>query len=152
MFWLQSRVKSKERKRKEMSQNTERMMLKQKEDQEFMMKLFDWMSDHYMERKLDVNEILSEVSMNLADFEDNIKRITGLSPKEYVYDFRMKKAKEMLEQTNDDISDIIEAVGFKNHEKFVFYFQQKTGMTPQEYRDKHQESQSNESAEYELIE
>jgi hypothetical protein len=64
----------------------------------------------------------------------------------------MKKAKEMLEQTNDDISDIIEAVGFKNHEKFVFYFQQKTGMTPQEYRDKHQESQSNESAEYELIE
>ena len=117
-----------------------------------MMKLYDWMSDHYMERKLDVNEILSEVSMNLADFEDNIKRITGLSPKEYVYDFRMKKAKEMLEQTNDDISDIIEAVGFKNHEKFVFYFQQKTGMTPQEYRDKHQESQSNESAEYELIE
>ena len=58
----------------------------------------------------------------------------------------------MLEQTNDDISDIIEAVGFKNHEKFVFYFQQKTGMTPQEYRDKHQESQSNEPAEYELIE
>ena len=73
MFWMQNRIKSKERNARRKDRNTELMLQKQKEDQEFMMKLYDWMTIHYMEEKLDVNEILAELSMNLADFEDNIK-------------------------------------------------------------------------------
>ena len=107
--------------------NSELMLEKQKEDQVFMMKLYDWMTIHYMEHKLDVNEILTELEMNLADFEDNIKRITGMTPKEYIYDFRLSKARDLLVNTNDSLEDIARIIGFKTMGKFEMLFQHKTG-------------------------
>jgi transcriptional regulator GlxA family with amidase domain len=147
MFWIQNRIKTREKKRKEQSINSELMLEKQKEDQVFMMKLYDWMTIHYMEHKLDVNEILTELEMNLADFEDNIKRITGMTPKEYIYDFRLSKARDLLVNTNDSLEDIARIIGFKTMGKFEMLFQHKTGMTPQEYRDKYTESNDNTSGE-----
>lgn len=147
MFWMQNRIKTREKKRKEQSMNSELMLEKQKEDQVFMMKLYDWMTIHYMEHKLDVNEILTELEMNLADFEDNIKRITGMTPKEYIYDFRLSKARDLLVNTNDSLEDIARIIGFKTMGKFEMLFQHKTGMTPQEYRDKYTESNDNTSGE-----
>ena len=152
MFWLQSRRKNLEKKRHNNAIDTEYLLRQQKQDQAFMEQLTAWMDVHHMEHQIDVNEILTQLSMNLADFEDNIKRITGMQPKEYIYDFRLHKAQELLEKTNDPVADIAARVGFRNLEKFEMLFRHKTGLTPQEYHDKHTASQPDAGEEYELIE
>ena len=60
--------------------------------------------------------------------------MTGISPIEYIQQFRIVKAAEQLLQTNQSIKEISAAVGIENPEYFSTLFKKKTGFTPTEYR------------------
>lgn len=63
-----------------------------------------------------------------------IKKYTGKNLYDYSVDFRMKKVCEMITQTNESISHILETLGFTNRNHFYKIFRRKYGMTPNEYR------------------
>ncbi|MGN4424871.1 bifunctional transcriptional activator/DNA repair enzyme AdaA [Bacillus cereus group sp. MYBK30-1] len=64
------------------------------------------------------------------------KKIVGISPIEYIQQFRITKATEYLSHTNQSIMEISTAVGIENPEYFATLFKKKTGFTPTEYRKK----------------
>ncbi|MCW9130941.1 bifunctional transcriptional activator/DNA repair enzyme AdaA [Bacillus paramycoides] len=64
------------------------------------------------------------------------KKIVGISPIEYIQQFRITKATEYLSHTNQSIIEISTAVGIENPEYFATLFKKKTGFTPTEYRKK----------------
>ncbi|OTW83153.1 AraC family transcriptional regulator [Bacillus thuringiensis serovar seoulensis] len=64
------------------------------------------------------------------------KRITGISPMEYIQQFRIVKAMEYLSHTKQSVKEISTAVGIENQEYFATLFKKKTGFTPTEYRKK----------------
>ncbi|MGH0600342.1 bifunctional transcriptional activator/DNA repair enzyme AdaA [Bacillus mycoides] len=64
------------------------------------------------------------------------KKIVGISPIEYIQQFRIKKATEYLSHTNQSIMEISTDVGIENPEYFATLFKKKTGFTPTEYRKK----------------
>ncbi|MFC9414269.1 bifunctional transcriptional activator/DNA repair enzyme AdaA [Bacillus mobilis] len=66
------------------------------------------------------------------------KKMTGISPIEYIQHFRIVKAAEQLLQTNQSIKEISTAVGIENPEYFATLFKKKTGFTPTEYRKKNE--------------
>jgi len=66
------------------------------------------------------------------------KKTTGISPIEYILQFRIVKAAEQLLQTNQSIKKISTAVGIENTEYFATLFKKKTGFTPTEYRKKNE--------------
>ncbi|CKH39264.1 response regulator [Streptococcus pneumoniae] len=66
------------------------------------------------------------------------KKMTGISPIEYIQRFRIVKAAEHLLQTNQSIKEISTAVGIENPEYFATLFKKKTGFTPTEYRKKNE--------------
>ena len=63
-----------------------------------------------------------------------LSKMTGISPIEYIQQFRIVKAAEHLLQTNQPIKEISNAVGIENPEYFATLFKKKTGFTPTEYR------------------
>ncbi|TKV47567.1 AraC family transcriptional regulator, partial [Bacillus sp. PIC28] len=65
-------------------------------------------------------------------------RIIGLTPIEYIQQFRVLKATEYLLHTNQSIKEISTAVGIENPEYFATLFKKKTGFTPTEYRKKNE--------------
>lgn len=59
---------------------------------------------------------------------------TGRSAKDHINDFLVEKAKHHLLSTTDSISTIAYSLGFNYPHYFARVFKQKTGKTPQEYR------------------
>ena len=56
------------------------------------------------------------------------------TPVRYLVDFRLNRAKELLEATNDTVTEIAAEVGIDNISYFVRIFTRKFGMTPRAYR------------------
>ena len=64
------------------------------------------------------------------------KQVTGVNFIDYLTEFRLNKAKELLVTTNSKINDIALQVGYQNSYMFRL-FKKYEGMTPGEYREKH---------------
>lgn len=58
----------------------------------------------------------------------------GITPKEYITNLRMEKAKRLLISTNDSISDIAGYVGYNTIQYFSEIFKSRIGITPSEFR------------------
>lgn len=65
---------------------------------------------------------------------DLLTKETGRSAKDHINDFLIEKAKHLLVSSTDSISGIAYALGFNYPHYFSRLFKQKTGKTPQEYR------------------
>ena len=118
------------------------------EEQQLMAMFTEWLDKRYAVHDLVLDEFLASAQMNRANFENTLRSITGLSPREFINDFRIRKAKEMLEQTSDSVADISFNCGFTDPVQFNRLFNAKTGMTPSQYRDKHHDGGETDS--YEL--
>ena len=57
-----------------------------------------------------------------------------ISPKQYIMDLRLQKAKQLLEEGALSITAISEQSGFSNPYHFCRIFKEHTGVTPSEYR------------------
>lgn len=69
-----------------------------------------------------------------AYFSRLFKEFTGSTFSEYITDCRIKKAEELLKETDVSVEDIIYDCGFTNRTRFFKIFAQKTGTTPNKYR------------------
>lgn len=58
----------------------------------------------------------------------------GITPKQYIINARINKAKQLLEDGAMQINAVSEQCGFSDAYHFCRLFRQKTGMTPTEYR------------------
>lgn len=92
-----------------------------------------FISQHYHE---DIHlEMLAEKYNTSAQYMSRLlKRELGVGFQEYLLDLRIRKAKELLAQSERKIGDIWEAVGFNNRNTFIRAFKGKEGITPSEYR------------------
>ncbi|MCK9414224.1 MAG: helix-turn-helix transcriptional regulator [Prolixibacteraceae bacterium] len=59
-----------------------------------------------------------------------------MPPIEYLQYVRIESAKKQLEQTNQNINEIIEHTGYTDPKSFRRVFNKIVGMTPLEYREK----------------
>lgn len=65
------------------------------------------------------------------------KRLTGVTPIEYIQETRIRNARNYLSQSNKTIGEIALLVGLPNIPYFITLFKKKTGLTPTEYRQQH---------------
>src|SRR5690606_23167742 len=63
-----------------------------------------------------------------------VKRETGMTPKAIVLQMRVQEAKELLEATSLNISEIAEQLGYHDVFSFSQQFKHKTGQSPTAYR------------------
>lgn len=92
----------------------------------------------YMEENYaaDINMavVSNYVSMNYSLFSYAFKQYTGENFVTYLKNLRLKKAKELLETTDDKVLDIGSAVGYENSKHFMKLFKSEYGISPSEYR------------------
>ncbi|MBQ8407592.1 MAG: helix-turn-helix domain-containing protein [Clostridia bacterium] len=92
----------------------------------------------YIERncgeKLLVNEIASLCGYSVEHFSRLFKKYTGKLPLEYISECRIKKAKNLLLNTDKPIENIISECGFSNRTAFFKKFYAAEDVTPLQFR------------------
>lgn len=82
---------------------------------------------------LSVAELADEVGLERTYFSSLFKKTTGVSPYAYLGDLRIRRACELLRDSEKNISEIAEAVGL-DYRNFARVFKAKTGQSPKGYR------------------
>lgn len=94
----------------------------------------EYIHKNYSNPELSVSEISEYIRLSTVQFNTLFKRYCGTTPGEYINQYRIKTAKELLISGNDNVSEICEKVGFLNTRTFNRVFKKYTNMTPTEYK------------------
>ena len=137
MFRIQRRLEKKEKVRLLREGSRKQMDLGQESDSDFMRIINEFMEVHFADPMLTIDELAAVSGTNSKDLARKFKQTTGQTPKEYIIDYRLKRAIEKLENTSDSIAQIAFDCGFSSAVGFNHIFSKKTGMTPSKYRDEH---------------
>ncbi|MFC3746400.1 bifunctional transcriptional activator/DNA repair enzyme AdaA [Paenibacillus sp. GCM10012306] len=62
------------------------------------------------------------------------KKVTGITPVDYLHQQRVAKAKQYLLHTEQGVAEIGQSVGLPNTSYFITLFKRKTGYTPSQFR------------------
>lgn len=82
----------------------------------------------------DIREIASRISVSRSHLQRLYKQFFSVSIKDDVINARMKKAAQLLTNTNLRIQEIAYRCGYNNENHFMRQFKEKTGVTPSVYR------------------
>lgn len=85
-------------------------------------------------RKLTVEELSTYVGLNRSYFGVIFKELTGLSPQDFIVDFKIHKAKKMFSNTSMSVGDIARSVGYNDPLTFSKIFKKTVGISPNAYR------------------
>jgi len=83
---------------------------------------------------LNIKDMAESLFLDSAYFSRLFKSRTGMSPKKYILNLRLDRAKELLKKTDYNINEISITVGFGDPLYFSRIFCKSEGMTPTEYR------------------
>lgn len=86
---------------------------------------------------LTIADIASQVYLAKTYICLLFKQETGETINEYITRVRMEKAKELLQDTDQKLSDVCTAIGYAEPSYFTKQFRKYTGMNPSDYRDLH---------------
>lgn len=76
----------------------------------------------------------TELNMSSNYLSDLLKKETGRNAQEHIHNFVVDKAKTILLNTTDSVSQVAYELGFEYPQHFSKVFKKKTGMSPAEYR------------------
>ncbi|HPH38248.1 MAG TPA: helix-turn-helix domain-containing protein, partial [Sediminibacterium sp.] len=77
----------------------------------------------------------NELNLSAGYFGDLIKKETGKSAQEFIQNKIINLAKDKIFNLDKSISEVAYELGFKYPQHFTRLFKQKTGMSPNEYRN-----------------
>jgi AraC-like DNA-binding protein len=95
--------------------------------------VIDYIQENY-QRLLTIQELAGLLHLSEPYFMRFFKKHTGMTCVDYMNDYRMERAVELLQTTNLSIMEISMQVGMHNISYFNRLFKKKYQMTPKEYR------------------
>jgi two-component system response regulator YesN len=94
----------------------------------------DYVARHYGERALSVQTIAASLSISASYLSKLVKRYLDRSVVDYLIDYRMERAKELLTTSDLLTYEIAEATGYPDAQYFSTTFKRHIGVTPTEFR------------------
>lgn len=105
-------------------------------DKKFMDKLLEVMERNMDNGELVVDDLVQELAVSRSVFFKKLKMLTGLAPIEFIKEMRIKRAAQLIETGEFNMTQIAYMVGINDPRYFSKCFKQKYAMTPTEYKEK----------------
>ncbi len=81
-----------------------------------------------------IEALAREAGMARATFAARFREVAGRTPMDYVTDWRMRRAAELLKESNAGLAEVALRTGFGSQEAFARAFKRRMGQTPGRYR------------------
>jgi signal transduction histidine kinase/ligand-binding sensor domain-containing protein/DNA-binding response OmpR family regulator len=85
---------------------------------------------------LSVEELSRELGMSRVHLYKRMRQVTGKTPTEFIRILRLKRAAQLLRESQLNVSEIAYKVGFNNPKYFSNYFKEEFGVLPSVYQDR----------------
>lgn len=99
----------------------------------------EYIHQHYHE-ELFISEIAERFGMERRRFSYLFERLTGLTPIQYLTEYRIELAKELLKTSAYPIAKVAEEVGYIDSFYFSRVFKKHVNMSPSSYRKYHEKN------------
>ncbi len=136
---IKSVLNSRERLREKISQSGYNIELKDLEvtpaEAQFMKQLVEVMEGNLAKGDFSVNQFAQSLNMSKSTFNRKIKAMTGYTALGFMRDFRIKRAAQLLAQTDLSVKEVFYQTGVANMHLFRTYFRDAYGMSPKEYQE-----------------
>ena len=86
-------------------------------------------------KNIDIKGIAANLGISYSLFRKTFKEYTGYAPAQYMQELKLRKAKELLAETNNSVKEISYELNFSSYEYFLSFFKKRVGHTPLEYRN-----------------
>jgi AraC family transcriptional regulator len=87
-----------------------------------------------LQANFSLRELANAVQLSPYHFSRSFKRVTGLSPHQYVLSQRVQLARRLLVETSLSIAEVAQHVGFYDQSHFTYHFKRLVGVTPSAVR------------------
>ena len=94
-------------------------------------KAIRYMNDNCMQ-SVSINQLSYDLNMSEANFCQHFKRITNMTPNNYLTNVKLEKAKGLLMQTS--VTEVAFELGYENISYFISLFKRRYGITPKQYQ------------------
>ena len=96
-------------------------------------RIVSYMEEHFAE-KVSLEQLAGEAQCNPQYLCHFFKEIAGVSPIQYLINYRIEQARELLADTTKTVLEVSLDCGFENVSYFIRQFKKATGVTPREFR------------------
>lgn len=100
---------------------------------QYVQKAATYIAHHYA-YPISIPDIASYVGIDRSHLYTVFKQVTGVSPKDYLTDFRIRRACALLREPALSITAVANSVGFENNLYFSKVFRKRMNLSPSDYR------------------
>lgn len=98
-----------------------------------VVKALDYIKKNYWD-DINVNSIIEYVGLNRSYFSKLFQSVMGITLKEYLTIFRLSRANELLDMTDESIEEIATNCGYSDPLVFSKAYKKRYGITPTQHR------------------
>ena len=103
-------------------------------DEQLISKAIALVEEHMSDSDFNVEELSNALGVHRSQLYKKLQHLTGRTPIQFIRLLRLKRGKQLLEQSGLYVSEIAYQVGFNSPRVFSKYFKAEFGMTPEEYK------------------
>lgn len=101
--------------------------------EKFFNQVMDFAETISDESEINVNNLARHLGMSKSQLARKLPALSGLSPNDFLKEFRLRKAIRLMEGQEMNITEITLAIGFNNPSYFSKCFRKRFGIVPSEY-------------------
>lgn len=104
------------------------------EEERLMTALLKAIEEHLDDESYGVDQLARDVAVSRAGLYTHLRDMLGITPSDFIRNVRLKRAAQLLTDTQLSIADVATHVGFATTRNFSANFKRMFGILPSEYR------------------
>lgn len=117
------------------SSNKKNQILNPKNEKEWLKKLHDETTRQISNELFTVDQLAFKMLMGRSTFFNEVKRLTGLTPNQYILEIRLLKARNLIDNHPElSLKEIRNQIGLKDNKHFANLFKKRFGNFPSHFK------------------
>ena len=98
-------------------------------------RVMQFIEENISDSDIGVGDMAAAAAVSRSGLQRKLKQTMGITPQELLSEARIKRACQLLRETNKPVAEIAYACGFNDPKYFSRCFKQSTGKSPSEYKN-----------------